>query len=610
MAGDEAIFQNDEPTSDDRLNRDRYAEAFARLAEDCKTPLVVGLYATWGVGKTSLMKLIEKRLDPQKVRSIWFDPWQHQFDENPVVALAHKLVETLDSNTKNEGKKILSLVASAFGSILLKSTTGLTSEEILKMGRMYEEERFQVRETRVRLREYFEKLVQRAKGKGGMTKRLAFFIDDLDRCMPEEAIRMLEALKLYLNLEGCVYFLGVDRQALEQGVKRRYEALEIKGVDYLDKIIQLPFHIPLIEPACMDSFITPLLPKELQSSKEIFVEGLGDNPRQVKRFLNTLKLNHQLAQRLDIPNYDPRVLALLLLIQLIAPGMYRWIALHPGQLERLKTRTEELKEIFDEFLARNERLRDALTKVELPPEKNLKTYIYLTRSASVSTQAEPDALLSDLSHILEKHKVWLQTGGKSGEKASLQGVRLKKANLEGANLERADLRFTVLFETNLRRAILEGADLRGAELVEFNLQGAKLQGANLEGSHLVAGNLQGAKLRGANLQRAELVENNLIGADLEGADLREADLSYAYLMEADFQGARLNGAKLMGANLHGAKLRGASLEGANLEGSKNITVELLSNVNTLYTAKIDPQIIEGIKRKYPHLLEQPKELKP
>ena len=57
----------------------------------------------------------------------------------------------------------------------------------------------------------------------------------------------------------------------------------------------------------------------------------------------------------------------------------------------------------------------------------------------------------------------------------------------------------------------------------------------------------------------------------------------------------------MGANPHGAKLRGASLEGANLEGSKNITVELLSNVNTLYTAKIDPQIIEGIKRKYPQV---------
>ena len=48
----EAIVHHDEPTSQDRLNRKQYAEALARLAESCNTPLVIGLYGTWGIGKT------------------------------------------------------------------------------------------------------------------------------------------------------------------------------------------------------------------------------------------------------------------------------------------------------------------------------------------------------------------------------------------------------------------------------------------------------------------------------------------------------------------------------------------------------------------------------
>ena len=69
------LYSNDEATSEDHLNREQYAAAFAKLAESCETPLVVGLYGSWGVGKTSLMKIIEKKLDKQKTRSVWFDPF-------------------------------------------------------------------------------------------------------------------------------------------------------------------------------------------------------------------------------------------------------------------------------------------------------------------------------------------------------------------------------------------------------------------------------------------------------------------------------------------------------------------------------------------------------
>ena len=112
----EATFLNDEPAKEDRLNRDQYAEAFARLAETSETPLVIGLYGEWGVGKTSLMKIICEKLNKEKTKSVWFDPWQHQFDESPALSLVHTLVETFEM--REEGKKILAMIGGAFGSML------------------------------------------------------------------------------------------------------------------------------------------------------------------------------------------------------------------------------------------------------------------------------------------------------------------------------------------------------------------------------------------------------------------------------------------------------------------------------------------------------------
>lgn len=90
----------------------------------------------------------------------------------------------------------------------------------------------------------------------------------------------------------------------------------------------------------------------------------------------------------------------------------------------------------------------------------------------------------ELKEILAKHKVWLDTVGKEGERADLRKAILQEADLHGlnlqeANLEGAHLSVSDLMGTNLRLANLKGADLWMADLKNTNLQGAELQGANL-----------------------------------------------------------------------------------------------------------------------------------
>ena len=84
-------------------------------------------------------------------------------------------------------------------------------------------------------------------------RRLYLFIDDLDRCFPEAAVSVLEALKLLFNIPGCVFILGMDRHVVEQGIRVRYQefalgpagtAYPVDARQYLDKIIQIPFTLP------------------------------------------------------------------------------------------------------------------------------------------------------------------------------------------------------------------------------------------------------------------------------------------------------------------------------------------------------------------------------
>ncbi len=89
---------------------------------------------------------------------------------------------------------------------------------------------------------------------------------------------------------------------------------------------------------------------------------------------------------------------------------------------------------------------------------------------------------------------------------------------------------------------------------------------------------------------------NLSGEKMSGVKLYEINLS-----EAD-----LSGVDLSSANMWGLKLRGTNLKGANLRGALYLTIDQLSEVKTLYKSKLDFELMEQVKAKYPHLLEKPK----
>ncbi|MEZ6176813.1 MAG: P-loop NTPase fold protein [Candidatus Scalinduaceae bacterium] len=142
--------------------------------------------------------------------------------------------------------------------------------------------------------------------------RIVVFVDDLDRCLPDKAVELLEAIKLFLNIEGYLFVIGVDREVVKKGISYRYRHFEynneekkdnfiISPEDYLDKMIQLPLELPVIEQGRKKTFIKSLMGKSddfKEHSDLIIYAGIGENPRSLKRFINLLAFNVNLAETL------------------------------------------------------------------------------------------------------------------------------------------------------------------------------------------------------------------------------------------------------------------------------------------------------------------------
>jgi len=492
-----ALIWNDEPVDTDSLGRAHYVEALTEAVQTCNTPLVIGIFGSWGTGKTSMMQQIQRALDESEndILTVWFDPWMHQFNENPVLALVQKTVSDLGLKTSETVKNILTVLGMGLLDLATTVTGSINSEQLIKYVDVVEEENFTRREQQVRLRELFEAFIHDVQTKGtnglrqrlgltsnaGKPRRLVMFIDDLDRCAPDRALELLESLKLYLNVEGCVYVLGLDRDPIEAAIKHQYQWAEQSQASYLDKIIQLPFRLPPIAEDAQAEYAQTLLEslavdedlgQEIrQRTTAVLAMGVGDNPRQAKRFANTFTLSHLLCRH-EISNYNPELLALVVLIQYRQPRLYEILVLTPERFSEVWV-SEEAQEadreetLYERYIRTDHRLGDVLESTSVTRGMDITPYIALTR-LGVTT----DDAAKSLEEILFEHEDWLRTGGRRGTQANLRG-----ADLSRADLREADLREAILSEANLSEADLSGADLRRADLGGAILRRADLGGA-------------------------------------------------------------------------------------------------------------------------------------
>jgi hypothetical protein len=140
-----------------------------------------------------------------------------------------------------------------------------------------------------------------SKGRTPGRRLLVVFIDDLDRCSPANVFQVFEAVKLYLDTPGFVFVIGFDSTVVSEAIleEKKYSKV-ITSRDYLEKIIQIQYRVPVPDDEQVQAFISRCL--ESSSTTELFdpamqslvVDRNNRNPRKIKRFVNMFVLEYGL----------------------------------------------------------------------------------------------------------------------------------------------------------------------------------------------------------------------------------------------------------------------------------------------------------------------------
>ncbi|WP_435124748.1 P-loop NTPase fold protein [Actinacidiphila sp. bgisy144] len=302
------MLLNDEPVSgadDDELGARWAAEQLSALllASRHATPFTLAVDGGWGMGKSSLMRLVDGRLKhTDGVHTVWYNAWSAT-GADALEGLIKSVLAQLDPNIL---RRTLRRLRSGSGPARLLRALTLLLAAPLGVAGMVDglwralsadaTARNQMREAlRVMLADWTA--VPR---RGGPGRLLVVFIDDLDRCSQETVLALCEALKVYLDVPGLAFVIGCDAEAMnEDGMLRN---LTPAGAAFMEKIFQTTYRIPApgnrdiqhyVQRCARRAGIADLLDQD-QRLVELIAYRVARNPRRVKRLVNGLLLEANL----------------------------------------------------------------------------------------------------------------------------------------------------------------------------------------------------------------------------------------------------------------------------------------------------------------------------
>lgn len=328
----------------DKLEISKYVEGLEKFIRKCPTPMSIAIQGDWGTGKTSTINMLQKRLEAgESIKCVYFNTWQYsQFSmsDDLYMSFVNALVRKCCTQTE-KAKEILGIVQKVGTKLLfnkVKDNIGLDFEEFFKK----QEEKMESVE---KLKNKFAEMVE-AEVKGHEDGRIVVFIDDLDRLNPEVAVELLEVIKLFMDVEKCIFVLAIDYEVVVSGVRSKYgqNVSEDKCRSFFDKIIQLPFRLPVesyrLEGLIRETVQDDILEEDIEALTDFVSELLGANPRAYKRLANSfflIKSVNETLQKGSDQQLDNVLIFGSLCIQMCVPKFYQILA--------SVTEDKELKEV-------------------------------------------------------------------------------------------------------------------------------------------------------------------------------------------------------------------------------------------------------------------------
>ena len=227
---------------------DRYVKAASAIIKNTEARFSIGIYGEGETGKTTMMKGIEKEIVGQnKLIAVWFDAWRYENEEHhAAVPLLKKIAYSIenDPNFKTLADKIKTVAGIISKDIVSEFVSKYIANVDVKTIKKEFDEKRSIRSQYEKNTIYYDGLKEISKEiEKDSEKKIVIFIDDLDRCSPEKTIQVLESTMAFLDIKGFVFVIGLSHDTTAKRIKGKYKDSDIKGEDYIKKIIQVPFNI-------------------------------------------------------------------------------------------------------------------------------------------------------------------------------------------------------------------------------------------------------------------------------------------------------------------------------------------------------------------------------
>lgn len=419
-----ADFISDQPIEEEKediLGRGKFVNHLSNALLGWKKPksIVIALCGKWGSGKSSIINLtvnnIKEKAGEDSPTIIEFNPWEFSEKGNLINHFFNEIAKGLKINNNDKDKEIarklylyaksLELISfsvtsltnwlskffivfglSGFGIVgssyilpdWLEKTLfvisvifiiiGFMKEKLISLANFLEAKREFLSKSASEIKNEIIKQLEERK------KKILIVIDNIDRLDHSEIRKIFQLIKANAEFPNTVYLLAFDKAVVTESLK---EQSEESGKNYMDKIVQLDFDVPVVNNSKILDYFTEQLKKiwaklPEESAKRYSIEnsphwlgvsrgGINDflvSIRDVKRFVNSLNFNLLQMHQNEVMEVNPIDFIAIDAIRIFAPNFYSFMKHRKtlfvpiiGEQKSAEARAEEIKSAIEKFVS-------------------------------------------------------------------------------------------------------------------------------------------------------------------------------------------------------------------------------------------------------------------
>lgn len=240
-----------------------FAETENKIHPELKKGYIMAITASWGNGKTTFVKMLQKLCEKEKIANMYFSVWESDFLQNPIAYIVHEFFEEIKLIKKEkmisafEKRKLFEAVsflteASEESNFPVVKTLGKVTQKIVTQKNAITDYYVKVNKAKNRIKENLKKIANELRINMKMKKEeeegtenieytpLVIFIDEIDRCRPNYVVDFLEAIKHIFNIPNVIFVLSLDKEQLEKSIKHMYGS-DTDTKEYLHRFFEFEY---------------------------------------------------------------------------------------------------------------------------------------------------------------------------------------------------------------------------------------------------------------------------------------------------------------------------------------------------------------------------------